>query len=267
MDKEGNTHVQQFRHVQVDTKEALLDALEKLKGFTQYALDCEGIYLGRRGSLTILTVKAIDESGDPTLHPAYVFDVQQLDGAMVFDASGGFLKDMIENPMIKKITFDCRADSDALWHQFRVKLTNVLDLQVYDQAVRIHEGESAPARRGTFLPYIPPMRSVAPKHVASRTMRELRGGREPPHKSDEGVWGIRPLPVVAWIYAAADVHLIDLVLRSMKARNVSSHLLLRVDIHSDRYTKHFRERVMEVRHVQDKNFIMEERSILGEFRG
>ena len=40
------------------------------------------------------------------------------------------LRGLLENESIKLITFDCRSDSDALYHQFGISLSGVIDLQV-----------------------------------------------------------------------------------------------------------------------------------------
>jgi ribonuclease D len=200
---------------------------------------------------------------EPMMNPAFVIDVQTL-GKEVFQIRDGFLQDLLENDTLKKVTFDCRSDSDALCHQFGVNLSNVLDLQVYDQAVRIHRGSPPPTRRGSFLPFVPPMKVVSSRHVNFSEVEMLRAGAPAPHKTDEQVWGKRPLPSAAWLYAAADAHLIDLVFRSMNKCGVPKKLMDGVHKHSDRYAKVFRERRIPVRHrhSSDKYVIMEEISIL-----
>ncbi|CAD7947162.1 unnamed protein product [Amoebophrya sp. A120] len=50
------------------------------------------------------------------------------------------LKRLFECERIEKIFFDCRNDSDAIYHQFRVKLANVLDLQILEIATRRARG-------------------------------------------------------------------------------------------------------------------------------
>jgi exonuclease 3'-5' domain-containing protein 1 len=61
-----------------------------------------------------------------------LFDVLALGGAATFGTVelGTPLRALLESPDVIKVTFDCRADSDALFHQFQVRLTGVLDLQV-----------------------------------------------------------------------------------------------------------------------------------------
>ena len=82
------------------------------------AVDCEGVNLSRDGTITIVSVA--------TRNKVYLFDVQQL-GAVVFDAG---LREILEDPNIFKLMFDCRKDSDALLHLFGVQMRGMLDLQL-----------------------------------------------------------------------------------------------------------------------------------------
>ena len=127
----------------VDDEATLKEALSELKGKlernTLLAVDCEGVSLSRKGALTVITVA--------TEEKAYIFDVLKL-GQTVF--SGG-LSEILEDKSRKKLTFDCRQDSDALWHQFNVKLTGVLDLQLLEI---IYRHESATASRPSSTKHV-----------------------------------------------------------------------------------------------------------------
>ena len=109
----------------IDNELALNDAISELGKYKQtsnniLAVDCEGVSLSRKGELTILSIA--------TREKAYLFDVFKI-GKTIF--SGG-LKEILEDSTQEKLMFDCRQDSDALWHQFNVKLTGVLDLQLLE---------------------------------------------------------------------------------------------------------------------------------------
>jgi hypothetical protein len=65
--------------------------------------------------------------------PAYVVDVLALGSREAFRSGLGKL---LESRDVLKVTLDCRTDSDALAHQFEVRLANVLDLQVLEQRHR-----------------------------------------------------------------------------------------------------------------------------------
>ncbi|XP_068699689.1 piRNA biogenesis protein EXD1-like [Montipora foliosa] len=128
----------------VDDEAGLEDAVPELKrnieGKGPIAVDCEGLSLSRKGALTIITVATEDK--------AYIFDVLKL-GKAVF--SGG-LGEILEDKSCEKLMFDCREDSDALWHQFRVKLTGVLDLQLLEI---FHRRRSAAARSQSWTKHNP----------------------------------------------------------------------------------------------------------------
>ena len=113
----------------VDDETGLKDAISELKGKvaernTLLAVDCEGDSLSRKGALTIITVA--------TEEKVYIFDVLKL-GQLVFTSGLG---EILEDESREKLTFDCRQDSDALWHQFKVKLSGVLDLQLLEVIYR-----------------------------------------------------------------------------------------------------------------------------------
>ena len=113
----------------VDSDTGLQDAISELKlkvaeGNILLAVDCEGNSLSRKGALTIITVA--------TEEKVYIFDVQKL-GQATFSSGLG---EILEDESRKKLMFDCRQDSDALWHQFKVKLSGVLDLQLLEVIYR-----------------------------------------------------------------------------------------------------------------------------------
>jgi len=113
----------------VDDETGLKDAICELKRKieernTLLAVDCEGASLSRKGALTIIIVATEEE--------VYIFDVLKL-GQVVFSSGLG---EILADKSREKLTFDCRQDSDALWHQFEVKLSGVLDLQLLEVIYR-----------------------------------------------------------------------------------------------------------------------------------
>ena len=56
------------------------------------------------------------------------FNAHQVLGARAFDQGG--LKELLESRRVRKIIYDGRADADALFHLFGVRLSNVYDVQV-----------------------------------------------------------------------------------------------------------------------------------------
>lgn len=248
----------------VDSPEALRDAVASLGRHREVAFDAEGRNLSRAGALTVacfLGVAASPREGDPP-PPAFVVDVQALGGRAAF---GSGLGDLLERRETTKLTFDCRGDSDALFHQFGVRLDGVLDTQVLDQACRIAAGEAPPARRGAWVPFVRGMSRVAESYIDAGTRRELGHHLPAPHKGDEDVWVRRPLSANAVRYAAADVHTIALMAAAMRDR-VTPALRGRAELHSQRYTAAFREREAAPEWPADKAVILEEHSILEEPR-
>lgn len=110
----------------VDEQRTLKDAISNLKRKTKHdssrfiAVDCEGVSLSRHGALTIITVATEEE--------VYIFDVYKL-GKFIFSCG---LSQILEDKSCTKLMFDCREDSDALWHQFNVRMTGILDLQLLE---------------------------------------------------------------------------------------------------------------------------------------
>ncbi|XP_074608850.1 piRNA biogenesis protein EXD1-like [Acropora palmata] len=118
-----------FDYKLIDSDTGLQDAISELKGKiadrnSLLAVDCEGNSLSRKGELTIITVA--------TEEKVYIFDVLKL-GQLIFTSGLG---EVLEDTFPNKLMFDCRQDSDALWHQFRVKLSRVLDLKLLEAIYR-----------------------------------------------------------------------------------------------------------------------------------
>lgn len=247
-----------YPYIVVDSDSKLQDVATALRGASRVALDAEGVDLSRVGPLTLLSLKRLDDGARGAIAPVYLIDVLALGGRRVF-ASDSALRRLIEARDVVKVTFDCRSDSDALWHQFDVRLENVLDLQVYDQGVRAHRGERPAQRDGSRVPFVSGMAKVAPRYVAPSVLRELDAPA--PHKTDPRAWMRRPLPDSACAYAANDVHLIEAMLRAMDAARVSPRVMDRVNAHSQRYADVFRAHRQVVRWETHKRLVMEAVSI------
>ena len=174
--------------------EDLAESTDILNQCSHLAVDCEGDNLSRSGALTILSVigfdgfapfgtSALEVSSQQT---AYIFDIQRL-GRDALASSN--LKTLLESPSVGKIFFDCRKDSDALWHQFGVKLNNVIvriiaislacadayqDLQVFDQGCRIFSGQEPPSRlRQRNVPFVKSLGDTASRYFSAAEMLEF----------------------------------------------------------------------------------------------
>ncbi|XP_052082075.1 uncharacterized protein LOC127719809 [Mytilus californianus] len=103
-----------------DLKSAVHEIQNALSTENIIALDLEGLNLSRSGTITLLAIA--------TRSQVYLFDVLKL-GPATFDKG---LKEIFEDDAINKLLFDCREDSDALWHLFDVNLDGVLDIQLLE---------------------------------------------------------------------------------------------------------------------------------------
>ncbi|XP_013380686.1 uncharacterized protein LOC106151813 [Lingula anatina] len=112
----------EYMYTLVDTKERLDLALENLRSVSKegpnLAVDGQGVDYSRRGKLSLIVIA--------TRNHVFLFDIIRL-GELVFDRG---LLEILEDPTREKLMFDCRQDSDILWHQYHVKLDGALDIQL-----------------------------------------------------------------------------------------------------------------------------------------
>ncbi len=95
-------------------------------------LDIEGIKLSRHGSISIIQLFHSPQNR------VFLIDIFILREA-AFDtanSSGTTLRSILESPIIPKVFFDVRNDSDALFAHFNVSLQNVHDIQLLEVATR-----------------------------------------------------------------------------------------------------------------------------------
>lgn len=85
------------------------------------AVDLEGRSLGRDGSICIVTLA--------TISCVYIIDIVRL-GPGALQPASSLLRKILESNRITKLMFDCRADCDALYHIYNVRMRHVCDLQV-----------------------------------------------------------------------------------------------------------------------------------------
>jgi hypothetical protein len=200
----------------VDLEEKFMHAVEEVSAHSRVGFDAEGVNLSRTGELTIATFQGFD--GVAAVTPIYVVIIEVLGGDRVFWKTLPSFRSLLEDSAVNKVTFDCRGDSDALFHQFGVYLAGVLDLQVFDQAVRIHQGELPPKKNIYFmqagLPLLPGMEKVLSHYSAETAI----GKSSAPHRGDSDVWKKRPLSVASVNYAGInnDVNVIKILWEKME---------------------------------------------------
>ena len=122
----------ELNYTLVDDEDSLSKTLvyikEAVKKEPLIAFACEGVDLSRKGKLYLLSIA--------TRTKAYLIDVKVLK-TMPFEKG---LREILEDTNVKKLMFDCREDSDALFHQFQVKLDGVLDMQLLE-VMKAHSDE------------------------------------------------------------------------------------------------------------------------------
>ena len=201
-----------------------------------WAVDCEGVSLSRKGTLSIITVA--------TEEKAYIFDVHKL-GQAVFSAG---LAEILEDKSQEKLMFDCRQDSDALWHQFRVKLTGVLDLQLFEVIYRRESTSRRPRERNNIrrsqrtdeVERINGFRRCLELYVADLNYVIVKGKGGDIFKRDTEVWKKRPLAEVLLQYCVVDTKAMFNLYDKMK--NVNGGDLERLRVASERYVDLYRGR-------------------------
>jgi len=132
-DKEQEYVESDFQIVFVRTNAHLMFLLEKLEKCKVVGVDFEGVKLCRHGALCLMQIVC---DSDPAC--VHVIDVAVL-GKNAFDIesrNGTSLRSLLEDDKIVKSWFDCRNDTDALFHQFGIMPKRIFDIQVADVLIR-----------------------------------------------------------------------------------------------------------------------------------
>jgi ribonuclease D len=186
--KSGSVEKLQFAFIDEDG-EALESALNFISRSSTISVDCEGVKLERSGELCLIQIAT-------TFH-VFLFDVASL-GPVLFDKG---LRSILQSPSIVKVFYDCRGDSDILYHQYGVELRGVLDVALTEVFYRWTNGLGTPRYlKGykksveTYLQVTNP-NFYALKEKVSALMTS----------SGAACWRERPLPKDMLEYAAYDV--------------------------------------------------------------
>lgn len=180
--------------IYINSLAACRAAVNALRFHSRIAVDCEGVALSRTGRLCLLQMASPDN--------IYIIDLvssndSDPDYAHALFHEGG-LKGLLEGENICKVMHDCRHDSDALYHQYGVKLGPVIDTQVVFSVLRRVRGmpEGLPVSLKTLL-----------KKFAGATEEELlmKNTVKESMQGNGDFWLKRPLPQQALLYARLDV--------------------------------------------------------------
>jgi exonuclease 3'-5' domain-containing protein 1 len=96
-------------------------------------IDLEGVKLGRRGSISILSLYLA------TTKKVYLVDIHIPGGTALStrNGAGDSLKTILEASIIPKVFFDIRNNSDALFSHYQISVDGVKDLQLMELSTRI----------------------------------------------------------------------------------------------------------------------------------
>jgi len=176
------------------------EVLSDLEG--PFAIDLEGVELGRAGELSLVQV-ASQYSG-----PVYLFDVVEL-GASLFEEG---LKQLLEDERRVKLFYDVRADVAIMFHQYGVHVENTCDLQILYCSATAPQSDVLRYLRNPQKEYLTGLERAMQDLDLSRTEKESlqaikQAGRELLRCSQKqgAVWGVRPLDAALQQYAANDV--------------------------------------------------------------
>ena len=248
--------------------DALDAAVEACAAEKVIAVDCEGVCMSRVGAVTVLQVAAgekiflfdVQALGEVLFHALpggggggggagdggedvterAVARPTEKDGedASICEAGvraaegrGRSLKAVLEDPEVTKLMFDCRVDSDALFHQHGIRLGGVYDVQLADVAARRRASQAVSLLSG--------MPRCAARHLgkglaaAEASLAALDGARDAPPDAasisrvtehlknkvkelyapdlggDGNLWALRPMADDVRRYAALDVWLLQ----------------------------------------------------------
>ena len=94
--------------------------------FREYSVDLEGERLCRHGKILNIQL-CIIETNDIVIFECLKLSIPEMKRV---------LDPIFDNASIVKYMFDCRSDVDALYHQYNIKLSGVVDIQLYEIAYR-----------------------------------------------------------------------------------------------------------------------------------
>lgn len=172
------------------TREDIEDAVRDLETSSELYLDMEGKDLGRDGSLSLIQIF----SGKPGSN-VYVFDV------FVNPDAPSLLRPLLESRNHEVFTWDPRADSDVLYHQYGgIKMERVICLQLAETALD--------RQHGLVRAYVHGLGKVLEQHLPSSvafSAAQIKKEGRAIMSEDNACFTKRPLPESLIQYAANDI--------------------------------------------------------------
>lgn len=207
---------------------AFIDSLQGIKDFVDLVsiietrigelhpplyIDLEGENLGRDGNISLMTVLLC--AGE-NLHYPYIIDILKL-GKAAFSTTGKHaksLKDILESKEIRKVFFDVRSDSDALYAHYGIGLQGIMDVQLMESAHR-------PGRRRFLSGLAKCMEDVPMSPREKQQWKQSKESGENLWKPEKGgsydVFNERPLRKEIQAYCVCDVEHLPALYRKHRA--------------------------------------------------
>ncbi|XP_013379994.1 piRNA biogenesis protein EXD1 [Lingula anatina] len=219
----------EYMHTLVDTRERLDTALKTLRSVSEegpnLAVDGEGFDYSRRGRLSLIVIATRDH--------VFLFDIVKL-GKRVFDRG---LRKILEDPTREKLMFDCREDSDILWHQYNVELDGVLDIQLLQvMFCRRDDSDLSPfgRQRGALAPCVKVLSLLhcLEQYADDVTSTKIKKSVGSTFAQSPEQWMVRPIPSDMIKYACVDVSTLFVLYDKMK---MGKRNMRRLKVASARY--------------------------------
>ena len=102
------------------------------------AFDCEGVRLGRYGSIEIVSFCFEMQSQEESVPEVFLVDLVRSssnNGKKLRRERVQALKKLFECNGLKKVIHDCRMDSDALYHLCDIRLSNIHDTVCFHESL------------------------------------------------------------------------------------------------------------------------------------
>ncbi|KAL3446045.1 ribonuclease H-like domain-containing protein [Aspergillus insuetus] len=211
----------------ISTSEQVYGLVKSLEGLPNdppsLYIDLEGVNLGRHGTVSIVQMYVLRH--DRT----YLIDVHTL-GKRAFspevakeeresdtkhtEARTTTLKAILESPIIKKVIFDVRHDSDALFAHFGIKLAGIEDLQLMELGTRGGKRTHVKGLAHCIRLNIPYAEWKDGQESIDRWLETKEKGRKlfaPEHGGSFEVFNQRPLSEDVLKYCIEDVRLLPIL--------------------------------------------------------
>ncbi|KAJ3727731.1 ribonuclease H-like domain-containing protein [Lentinula raphanica] len=200
-----------------NTPFSVIAAVSLLNASPALIVDCEALQLGTRGGiLSLISIRSIS----PKPSYCYLFDALALSSSYLQP-----LFNLLTNPNILKVFYDGRRDWCAFYYTYKVRIRNVLDLQLVDLTSRFMRGEGTAQQRQRLLRLFTLEQikqneaKFAHVHVLNGLAASLKEHvflyKRPlglnKQRVDHDDWLIRPLPIDYLHYAAQDVEIIHVL--------------------------------------------------------